>query len=366
MNPQQQQQQQQQQQGGSQSNGSSSGTSGTTGTVPDATAGKTRNEQEQAAAANQAGSNSGNAQGGSDSTDNAVNLLSIAGCSNAASNFLPAGLDGSCEVQGVISRREVDLFSFNLPQATNDTRPYRLLLILRSVDGDAQLGLSIPTPQGTSPVPDTIGTQVYSTEITTEVIIELPWFVVAQNPGRYLISISRARRRSIYMLQVETPFNNVRLAEPDLTAIKDLHTACCVEGGATSSLCTQFLPRALAPNHSDDDDLCRMTPMTCNSDGRLTQLAVAQAGLICPRGLPSSMSQLDALTTLDLAFNFINMSTADITQIIAGLPALQNAFLRYTGLDGPLDCGLVANPTLTRLSLSGNNVTGTLPACMLS
>jgi hypothetical protein len=30
-------------------------------------------------------------------------------------------------------------------------------------------GLSIPTPSGTSPVPDTIGTQVYSTEITTEV-----------------------------------------------------------------------------------------------------------------------------------------------------------------------------------------------------
>jgi hypothetical protein len=29
----------------------------------------------------------------------AVNLLSIAGCSNAASSFLPAGLDGSCEVQ---------------------------------------------------------------------------------------------------------------------------------------------------------------------------------------------------------------------------------------------------------------------------
>jgi hypothetical protein len=29
----------------------------------------------------------------------AVNLLSIAGCSNAASNYLPAGLDGSCEVQ---------------------------------------------------------------------------------------------------------------------------------------------------------------------------------------------------------------------------------------------------------------------------
>jgi hypothetical protein len=41
------------------------------------------------------------------------------------------------------------------------------------------------------------------------------------------------------VLQVETPFNDVMLAEPDSAAIKDLHTACCVEGGATSSLCTQ-------------------------------------------------------------------------------------------------------------------------------
>jgi hypothetical protein len=42
-------------------------------------------------------------------------------------------------VQGVISRHESDLFSFSLPQATNSTRPYRLLLILRTVDGEAQL-----------------------------------------------------------------------------------------------------------------------------------------------------------------------------------------------------------------------------------
>jgi hypothetical protein len=34
------------------------------------------------------------------------------------------------------------------------------------------------------------------------VVIELPWFVIAQNPGRYLISISRARRRLLYTLQV--------------------------------------------------------------------------------------------------------------------------------------------------------------------
>jgi hypothetical protein len=52
-------------------------------------------------------------------------------------------------------------------------------------------------------------------------------------------------------------------------------------------------------------------------------------------------------------------------QIIGAMPALQNAFLRYTGLAGPLSCGLVAPPTLTRLSISGSNLTGSLPPCML-
>jgi hypothetical protein len=160
-----------------------------------------------------------------------------------------------------------------------------LLLLLLSCLPLLRRGLSIPSPSGTSPVPDTIGTQVYSTEITTEVrtsssckicgthatlhkqrsaqsttgarflsvclslclsdslllslspvsasfargwcpaalcakvpphlllvlyvllpllqvIIEIPWFVIAQNPGRYLISISRARKRALYTLQV--------------------------------------------------------------------------------------------------------------------------------------------------------------------
>jgi hypothetical protein len=52
--------------------------------------------------------------------------------------------------------------------------------------------------------------------------------------------------------------------------------------------------------------------------GRLNQLAIAQAGLICPRGLPPSLAQLEALVTLDLAFNFINMTAEDMAQVHRG------------------------------------------------
>jgi hypothetical protein len=45
----------------------------------------------------------------------------------------------SCCLQGVLGRRETDAFTFNLPPTTNRTRPYRVLLMLRTVDGSAQL-----------------------------------------------------------------------------------------------------------------------------------------------------------------------------------------------------------------------------------
>lgn len=51
---------------------------------------------------------------------------------------------------------------------------------------------------------------------------------------------------------------------------------------------------------------------------------------------------------------------------MGALPNLQNAFLRYTGITGQPTCSLVNNTALTRLSISGNNLAGSLPACFLS
>lgn len=49
--------------------------------------------------------------------------------------------------------------------------------------------------------------------------------------------------------------------------------------------------------------------------GHLTQLAIAQAGLICPAGLPDSFGQLEFLETIDLAFNDINMDVKDMGKV---------------------------------------------------
>ena len=48
------------------------------------------------------------------------------------------------------------------------------------------------------------------------------------------------------------------------------------------------------------------------------------------------------------------------------LPSIRRAFIRYTGITGPLDCALVNNPSLILLSVSGNNITGTIPECFLN
>lgn len=49
--------------------------------------------------------------------------------------------------------------------------------------------------------------------------------------------------------------------------------------------------------------------------GQLTRLAVAAAGLNCPRGLPRSLMNLTGLVTLDLAFNALNNTVAEVASV---------------------------------------------------
>lgn len=55
-----------------------------------------------------------------------------------------------------------------------------------------------------------------------------------------------ARRRSsaaallvLLPYQVTTPYDDVLLAEPDLSVMADFHKDCCEAGNATSSFCTE-------------------------------------------------------------------------------------------------------------------------------
>jgi hypothetical protein len=49
------------------------------------------------------------------------------------------------------------------------------------------------------------------------------------------------------------------------------------------------------------------------------------------------------------------------------MPSLRRVYMRHTNLTGPLACSLVDNPTLTVVSLSGNEgITGEVPNCFLN
>lgn len=56
-------------------------------------------------------------------------------------------------------------------------------------------------------------------------------------------------------------------------------------------------------------------PLLSHMQGRLTQLSIPQVGLSCSDGLPASLAGLEALNTLDLAFNDLNSTMEKVAQV---------------------------------------------------
>lgn len=105
--------------------------------------------------------------------------------------------------------------------------------------------------------------------------------------------------------QVLTPSEATLLRPQDAAAMRDIAGACCA--ASNSTFCRRVLPRALAPNHSPEEDLCHTPPLACDGQGRLVSAGLASAGLECAAsgGMPAAFGRLDGLKTLDLAFNNI-------------------------------------------------------------
>ena len=286
-------------------------------------------------------------------------------------------------------------------------------------------GSGLATPAGAGgaapAAADFAGRELYSTAATSEQYVALPAALLARFPGRYVAVVAPAAppdgadggadgddagvgqgggaaaayavgaRDAVRLsLQVATPPVAAALAAGDAAVMRDLAARCCGGGDGGSggsgsgasgnasgsgdgggSFCREVLPAALAPGRPPGADLCRLPPTVCTDDGRIRQLSLAGAGLRCDGGgggLPPSFSNLTALQTLDLAFNSIGGTAAQLGAVLGRMPALQRAFLRYTGITGALDCALLGQQGggLQLLSLSGNELTGSLPACFLS
>ncbi|GBF99546.1 hypothetical protein Rsub_12352 [Raphidocelis subcapitata] len=308
---------------------------------------------------------------GDGATVRALRLLDVPGCQAGGlrpSMFLIGGLDASCRLQGMIGTDESISVTFVVPpkaSAPPDAAPgtYDLMVQLRTVGGLAELGLV--TPQGKeSPVPDFLG--------------PLPAEYMAKHPGSYTIKVVKPigyKRSTSFSLQILTPLASTRLVDEEVSIMADLSDQCCPKDGSSNGtalgfddFCSEALASAISPSRTLKDDLCRLAPITCTSDGRIQQLALPGVGLDCRgKGLPPSFSGLSALQTLDLAFNSIGGSADDLAEVLGAMPSLRRAFLRYTDISGVPPCGLVDNPSLVLLSISGNpKLTGTMPACYLN
>jgi Leucine-rich repeat (LRR) protein len=193
-------------------------------------------------------------------------------------------------------------------------------------------------------------------------------------------SSSPAASAVAFSLEVATPPSGVRLAPADAAAVADLMARCCPPPAAdpaapdydagAGALCRLALPAALSSNHPADTDLCALPPITCDDEGKLRQLTLAGAGLDCGgKGLPPSFANLTSLRLLDVAFNDVGGTVADLAAIASALPQLRALFARYAGVTGRLEdaCPLVAGGALEVLSLSGNSdIAGAVPSCLLA
>ena len=96
--------------------------------------------------------------------------------------------------------------------------------------------------------------------------------------------------------------------------------------------------------------------VTVDDDGRVTELALADNGLVGP--LPSALASLRRLEDLDLGENDL---TGPIPVALGSLPRLEVLDLAENDLTGPIPDALERLSNLRRLSLSWNDLSGPVP-----
>ncbi|KAI8473729.1 MAG: hypothetical protein J3K34DRAFT_409790 [Monoraphidium minutum] len=310
-------------------------------------------------------------------TVRSIALSSVAACrpataaAGAAAGAIPAGLGSNCMLEGIVGADETIEVTFDVGSPTaprgSSAGSFDLMVQARTVDGITSLGIVTPEGGQADGVPDFLGRTLYSTISSAEEFIPLTGKYLRKFPGRYKILVTNAMDRpAFYNLQVQTPLSNTMLADSEVEVMLDLQKQCC--GANSQGQFCQMLPAALDPDRSPEDDLCRFAPLTCNRDGQLQQLVLPSDSIDCGgQGLPESFGDLEALQTLDLAYNAVGGDAGDLAAILSSMPSLERAFLRGTNITGELDCAMVENPSMVLLSVTGNTqLTGGIPDCFFN
>ncbi|XP_034213204.1 receptor-like protein 2 [Prunus dulcis] len=141
------------------------------------------------------------------------------------------------------------------------------------------------------------------------------------------------------------------------SSIISTHTHACNQTDR-SSLLSFTLTLSSLPLNWTSDNCCHWKGITCDQDGRVTQLLLPYKGL---KGgmFPSSLANLTHLTHLNLSHNSLYGSLE--TQFFVSLNRLRILDLSYNLLSGELPLSLPSN-NIRKLDLSSNHFYGAIPS----
>jgi hypothetical protein len=160
----------------------------------------------------------------------AVDVSSVAGCGSRGGSYLTKGLT-DCHLSGYIGSNTTLQFTFTpTPNAT-----FNLLLILRTVSGEAALSLYAPGEVTRS---STNAISIFKTATAVESYLYLPAERL-QAEGTHTLTLRTDLGSSpYYTISILTPTANLTLAPGQAQALAAIHDACCPAGGfGSSGLC---------------------------------------------------------------------------------------------------------------------------------
>ncbi|GLI59595.1 hypothetical protein VaNZ11_001524 [Volvox africanus] len=248
-------------------------------------------------------------------------------------------------------------FYFPIPPGAS----YDLIVTVWIYSGDVDAELLAPNGTELSSSSERIGNEVVTATRA----------VLSRNPGNYtLVLRAVAQAMSTYGMMIWTPNTEVvtRLALEDKAALSSIASDCCPnDDDILPDSCTTLL-LATARDATDEDDICRKPPNTCDENGHLTKLflSASDSGNFVCSSFPISLGQLSKLKVLDWTGNNQIGTLAEVAKVLSPLNStLERLYLGRNALSGPLGCELVNVGRLEILKLEGNMLNGTVPSCLL-
>ncbi len=153
--------------------------------------------------------------------DGSINISAQPGCGGTGAE-LSKGLS-DCSFSGFLSFNSTKAFNFS----TGGNSSYNVLFILRTLQGEATMGVYTPRDiASASSSPSIYGQMIYSTATAIESFLYIPAAMLAEK-GTYSLAIRSTVTKPFYSLTVLTPSVNLTLSASNAAVLAQVHEACC-------------------------------------------------------------------------------------------------------------------------------------------